>query len=305
MEKIKLLWNIGTNYSATTPFWYTLSLNHKFCHTGHRKELHWLDILESQEFWATKVKGRPRYYKYFCNRLRGFVKSPLAYLKTDKPSKLQNARCFTKEEEEYFFSYPTSIEKYIDYRKRHWNHIKHEYHALGDFSNSYCLLSEDFMRSIKDKLLEVFDLKITVCLRDPVRRIWSHNLCKENLIFNKSGGVDRVSDYGKILRSYYNVWGKHNVLPIIMEEFWDPSKHREQTERLSNFLNYPITNIYKNVYWPELGSNSPQYEFLRDQWKDEKDIDSETYKRIYSKLEWIYQDCEEHLGYIPDSWHSL
>ena len=162
MEKIKLLWNIGTNYSATTPFWYTLSLNHKFCHTGHRKELHWLDILEAQEFWTTKVKGRPRYYKYFCKRLKGFKKSPLAYLKTNKPSKLQNARCFTKEEEEYFFSYPTSIEKYIDYRKRHWNHIKHEYHALGDFSNSYCLLSEDFMRSIKDQLLEVFDLKITV-----------------------------------------------------------------------------------------------------------------------------------------------
>jgi len=67
-------------------------------------------------------------------------------------------------------------------------------------------------------------------------------------------------------------------------------------------LNYPITNIYKNVYYPELGSNSPQYEFLKDQWKNEKDIDLETYKHIYSKLEWIYQDCEKIFGYIPEKW---
>ena len=38
MAKIKLLLGAGVPYAATTPLWYTLALDNKYCHTGHRKE---------------------------------------------------------------------------------------------------------------------------------------------------------------------------------------------------------------------------------------------------------------------------
>jgi len=33
-----LLLNVGTCFSATTPLWYTLSLDNRYVHTGHVKE---------------------------------------------------------------------------------------------------------------------------------------------------------------------------------------------------------------------------------------------------------------------------
>ena len=49
MAKIKLLLGAGVPYAATTPLWYTLQWDHKYCHTGHKKEPQWLDILQKQQ----------------------------------------------------------------------------------------------------------------------------------------------------------------------------------------------------------------------------------------------------------------
>ena len=38
MGKIKLLLNVGTCFSATSPFHYTVSWDHKCVYTGHTKE---------------------------------------------------------------------------------------------------------------------------------------------------------------------------------------------------------------------------------------------------------------------------
>ena len=43
-----------------------------------------------------------------------FLKVPTSYKKKGKPSEIQRTS-FTSEEEQYFFSLPTSIEKYIEY----------------------------------------------------------------------------------------------------------------------------------------------------------------------------------------------
>ena len=45
MKKVKLLLNVGTNFSATSPFHYTVSWDHKCVYTGHKKETAYLHNL--------------------------------------------------------------------------------------------------------------------------------------------------------------------------------------------------------------------------------------------------------------------
>ena len=44
-----LLLNIGTAFSATTPFFYTLALDNKYFHTGHIKAHSYLYALYAKE----------------------------------------------------------------------------------------------------------------------------------------------------------------------------------------------------------------------------------------------------------------
>ena len=84
-----------------------------------------------------------------------------------------------------------------------------------------------------------------------------------------------------------------------MEEFW------ENPKGLSEFLDFPITKVHENVYWPERGSNAPKYDYLKDQWSDEEDISQESLDMAKKKMSNIYHDFNECFGYIPDAWQSI
>ena len=289
MAKIKLLLNVGIPYAATTPLWYTLAWDNKYCHTGNCKEPHWLDVIQFEQ--------QEKYGKIKKDRRRWFLKVPTSYKKKGKPSEIQRTS-FTSEEEQYFFSLPTSIEKYIEYFKKHWDSVKNEYQCVGAFSNSNCTLTKDFMMDIRDQILDVFDVKVIMVFRDPVRRLWSSSFCNENHIFwefeNYKNGDVSLDNYDVIYNNHCAVWGKQNVFPAIMEKIW------KDTSELSDFLGYKIDKMHRNVYYPELGSKSPHYEYLKDQWVGETiDID---YDRLRSKLEWLYTDFERTFGYIPEEW---
>ena len=48
-KKPVLLMNLGTGWSATTPFLYTLTIDQKYCHPGHVKENHYLRMIFEQD----------------------------------------------------------------------------------------------------------------------------------------------------------------------------------------------------------------------------------------------------------------
>ena len=101
MDKIKLLLCAGPNYSATSPLFYTLCQDNRYCHPGHRKEWHYLHIMQSngaEEY--KKFHGTPN------DEIRG---KPPNLLKDSKWVKDK----WTKEEEDYYFSRPLTIEKYV------------------------------------------------------------------------------------------------------------------------------------------------------------------------------------------------
>ena len=271
---IPLLLNFGTAYSATSPLWRTLQDDTKYLHTGHRKKTHWLWLLRNQD---TNVE-------------RKFVLTP-------EPSAQVSSRQhikFTKEEEDYFFSLPTSIEKYIQYYKKHWDYLDGQFKSVGDFCNKMAVADEEYLCYLRDKLSEHFDVKITLIFRDPVRKIWSEARTEYSRMYNKKGGIRRSALYGEVYEKYARVFGEERVLPMVMEKIWeDPSE-------LSDFLGHPIPKMHRNAYYPERGTNIKEFPEFWDQWRNEKNpID---YDRLRREFDLCYQDYKRVFGDLPVEW---
>ena len=271
---IPLLLNFGTAYSATSPLWRTLQDDTKYLHTGHRKKTHWLWLLRNQD---TNVE-------------RKFVLTPEASAQVSSRQHIK----FTKEEEDYFFSLPTSIEKYIQYYKRHWDYLDGEFKSVGDFCNKMAVADEEYLCYLRDKLSEHFDVKITLIFRDPVRKIWSEARTQYSRMYNKKGGIRRSALYGEVYEKYARVFGEERVLPMVMERIWeDPSE-------LSDFLGHFIPKMHRNAYYPERGTNIKEFPEFWDQWRNEKNpID---YDRLRKEFDLCYVDYKRVFGDVPVEW---
>tara|TARA_B100000424_G_scaffold91675_1_gene68987 strand:+ start:216 stop:527 length:312 start_codon:yes stop_codon:yes gene_type:complete len=100
------------------------------------------------------------------------------------------------------------------------------------------------------------------------------------------------------------VFGQDKVLPIIMEQFWNPERKKEQCERLSRFLDYEITDIHENVYYPDRGSKAPHTEGLKDQYgSDFEDMTPELYEWSKQYLGFVYSDWEKCYETLPEEWN--
>jgi hypothetical protein len=219
------------------------------------------------------------------------------FVLTPEPSAQVSSRQhikFTKEEEDYFFSLPTSIEKYIQYYKRHWDYLDGEFKSVGDFCNKMAVADEEYLCYLRDKLSEHFDVKITLVFRDPVRKIWSEARTEYSRMYNKKGGIRRSALYGEVYEKYARVFGEERVLPMVMERIWeDPSE-------LSDFLGHPIPKMHRNAYYPERGINIKEFPEFWDQWRNEKNpID---YDRLRREFDLCYQDYKRVFGDIPVEW---
>ena len=192
----------------------------------------------------------------------------------------------------------TDISEYISYH----NSLPGE--RVTDFSNTNADLPEEFIDEIAPILLKNFDIKVTMIFRDPIRRLFS--AC--NRVHSKSGGImegfrswvlsesyEENVYYSDIYNRHCQVWGKENVMPIIMEEF--------STDKLSDFLGYRLVTAHQNCYYPEMGSNAPKYPGLSDQYTSDKiDLYKETYEFALEHMEHIYKSFENTFGYIPETW---
>ena len=288
--KPTLLLNPGTGWAATTPFYYTLALDNKFTHAGHLKENSYLYTLKN-----------PEYESYFLKKWE-----------KNQDQHLVNENTLNHFSDEYmndFINGKRDIDKYIDYYKKHFEEIDRP--SVADFSNYNLSMKEDDLKLVADKLREHFNIKVTMQFREPVKRFFSEtgsiisfnknrksllNVYKQDLRMTmliraqdhtglflyriKKRDFSNLCFYMKNYKKFANVFGRENVLPIIMEKFWDPDQFKEQTERLSNFLNFKITKIHENAYFPDKGNEAPQLAGLPDQWKS--DIDKLTDK-VYNE----------------------
>tara|TARA_B100000424_G_scaffold228398_1_gene189550 strand:- start:344 stop:694 length:351 start_codon:yes stop_codon:yes gene_type:complete len=104
--------------------------------------------------------------------------------------------------------------------------------------------------------------------------------------------------YSEIYNRWRNVWGDHNVHMVVMEEL-----SAGNVDKLSEFLNYPITKVHENCYYPEMGTKAPHYAGLSDQWLSDKiDLDKETWEYARKHMDHIYKHFKYTFGYMPELW---
>jgi len=337
-KKPTLLMNVGVGWAATTPMCYTLSILQRYCHPGHIKENHYLRAL-------CEAKGNVYTAWNWMSRT---VEDEMMWTYCGwRPE--EHAYCAHFHEDDYIHQWwekPLTIEKYIDYYLRHWEHIKGDYVAVADFcNNNWNLPSISYGNELWGKhfileLLKHFEIKVLVEFRDPIRRLYSelgamfgdisqlienheegerapantlrrmgrkfikqdrHNdFFQMGLKFHIDGGGN--CEYVRCYQDWEKLVGKDNILPIIMEEFWNPQYKKQQCERLSNFLNYPIKDIYPNAYFPDLGKDAPRMEGLIDQKSDRETITEDSIKKAFPYMKRHYNDWREKFGTLPESW---
>ena len=227
---------------------------------------------------------------------------------THKPLVLTKWSKYVQFNGEKLFSKGLTLQKYIDYYLEHYNYIKDDYIGVADFSNSNAALPKKFISQISAKLLEHFDVKVTMICRDPIRRLFS----VANKASQKIGHRDPVNMikrwvkgqmeenvyYSDIYKNWSSVLGKERVHMIVMEEF-----SAGKIESLSDFLGFSIKKVHENVYYPDMGVNAPHYDYLDDQWtSDIVTLDNNLHKYLYEHMSFVYDEFEQIFGYIPDKW---
>ena len=128
--KPKLLLNAGTNYSATSPLWYTLGLDNKYAHTGHAKEHNYLyhmmtgynptkSVRLTQKWEQNDIIKKPNKKKREKARdgKDGFMH---VYPEMTKRSPYIKDKWTHEERVDFFDSPELSIDKYIKYYLKNW-----------------------------------------------------------------------------------------------------------------------------------------------------------------------------------------
>ena len=296
--KPTLFLNVGTGWSGTTPLYYTLGWYNKYCHSGHRKEKGYLWLMDLSE--TRNTFERVKFYKQFFGPSKQSTTNRKPKIFTHESKYIGGN--WTEDEIKYFWSPPFTIEKYIEYYIKHWDFIKHDYKAVSDFSNPNGQCSPEFLRKYAPALKSVFDVKIHVVFRDPLRRLWSlrqKQNPKDPVRQFMKMGVD--FGYVQFFLKFVEAFGIDNCHMTIMEEFWNG-----QTKELSDFIDYEIKDVHKNAYVPDLGPNAPRIQYLNDQWEsDIMHMPKEVKDYGLNMLKPVYIHFKDYFGDLPEQWSKL
>ena len=180
---------------------------------------------------------------------------------------------------------------------------------VADFSNTNADLPSTFISEIAPILHKHFDVKVTMIVRDPVRRFYSmcvHNYRKDILGIDQNDYTghrtsDAVIPYfrsvlSRARHSYvqtYKTYKEHfPTYVMVMENLWkNPEK---ELPLLSSFLDYPNTKLFPNVYHD--GILHPK---LKDQWTDDIPLSKLDYLLARKQMSWIYDEWEKEFDNMP------
>ena len=334
MKKPTLCMCVGHGWSATSPLYYTLAHNHKYCHGGHYKENKYLEHIYHYNRGDESILNAKRFrFRQLFNGLKRDQEDgskAMSFGERDRPpTVLHTSEVNNHWDSEFvndFFSLPHTFEKYITYYKTHYEAIKDTYSAVSDFTVNNIYLSAKYVSLVARYLKPHFNVKILIIARDPVRRAWSHlqfqwfqkgkhrgcsdpyqlfwqSLMDHQSPTEKTYDLDIISLYTEGFRRWSHAFGRENVHMIVMEELWSST---ETLSQLSNFLEYEITDLFPNCYVPEMGSKAPHLEYLSDQWmSDQVDLSEEQLNIARCLMNRAYTNFQTEFGYIPEQWTKL
>ena len=216
---------------------------------------------------------------------------------------LEPLRDFSLDHLHKLMSGEPTVPKYMEfYHALHDHVISKGYKSLGDgcMGNRKGFTPEEeieYSEAVKSE----FDVKVLLIARDPVRRAFSHY--RYMLAYYKRKGITtprqmrfpNYTDDLHTIRKYYN-----NVYVTVMEELWEGDGARE----LSQFLDHPIRNLWKNLYAPDR-SHLIEYDEdvpCQSQGQNLAELTPEIYDYYRKKYDWIYQSWKREFGSLPLYW---
>ncbi len=308
--KPKILLIGGWGWAATSPLVYTLQRNAKYAHFGYSKTFRYYGDINNPVYRDYRKKSLIRKYNMICDGTwENFEKGKPSTHHMNHTCDLEPLRDFSLDHLHKLMSGDPTISKYMDfYHALHDHVITKGYKSLGDgcMGRFHVYNSREDAIKYSETLKSEFDVKVLIIARDPVRRAFSHYLYQiEVIIHKKRGKCDlprqiKFIDYLKELRAIQSYYGKDNVYVTVMEELWE----RDGATELSEFLEHPITNLWKNLYAPDIGHLCKHDDDVPCQGfgQDLLELTPEMYWHYRKKSNHIYEDWKKAFGSLPLHW---
>ena len=277
--KIPMWWTAGFQFAATSPLAYTLQYTNNYCYGGHVKENKYLLGCDPMQSEDQKYNSKSCLDRLINNSINGLHLVDTRYPPIDIKK---------------IWTPPNNVEKYIKYYQCLWDLIKNDYKAVADFSNPNQRLTTAFLDVFAPKLLEVFDIKVGIIVRDPVRRCWS-DIGQRNI--NRFTSDDISMKYFEVYDKLSKYFPTHF---IVMEELWEGDG--SEKNKLSSFIDYPLRDLYRNVFAPDRGHLQEFDEELKDQCNQPKELTLDDYIICRQKFARIYDEWHERFGRLPLYW---
>ena len=294
--KPKFLMVSKYGWAATSPLIYTLQRKSKYAHFGYTKGLRYFNksLTYKDSFTTPELSIR-----VLNNTWENWNSHKQGAHNMNTTEDLEPLRDFPLSHFRTLISGRTKIHKYITfYTALHEHVVKKGYKSVG---SGWCYRLTPFIRKFYKELQKEFEIKHIKIVRDPVRRAFGQFLgkCPE---INDFPEHFYIPSYIDKIKEDNEVWGEENNHIVIMEELWegDGTAKRE----LSEFLDHPVTDLWKNLYAPDRGhlvrydKDIPCQAYGQDRFE----MTTELYYKAKEKLQFVYDEWEDYYGSLPLYW---
>ncbi|MBL40767.1 MAG: hypothetical protein CL761_05585 [Chloroflexi bacterium] len=301
MKPKMLIWG-GFGWCASSPLVYTLQRNAKYAHFGYTKV--W-------NYFKEENKGMLDFYQVFDGTWENYKSHEEPSHRLNLTVDLEPLRDFSLSHLKKLMESERTEKNLIDFYHALYDHvITKGYKSVGDYNyRSNCVKGDE--KKYNELLMSEFDIKVLAIVRDPIRRTFSRYLNKkrmaetENLLLsnlNWKGTTMKITDYTKKINALYETFGRDRTHVTVMEELWEGDGTAKK--ELSQFLDHPITNLWKNLYAPDRGH---LVEYDKDvpcqaYGQNLAELTPEMYYQYRKENDHIYQAWKQEFGSLPLHW---
>ena len=295
MKPKMLIWG-GHGWAASSPLVYTLQRNAKYAHFGYTK---------AWNYFKEQKVGNEEFYHVFNGTWENYKSHEPATHRLNLTVDLEPLRDFSLSHLKKLMEGERTEEKLIDFFHTLYDHVVTKgYKSVSDYNYRAHIETGD-QEKYNQLLISEFDIKVLAIVRDPIRRTFSRYLNNQQKAQSKNLKNKRtmkVVDYTKNINYLYKTFGKDKTHITVMEELWEGDGTAKK--ELSQFLDHPITNLWKNLYAPDRGH---LVEYDKDvpcqaYGQHLAELTPEMYYQYRKENDHIYQAWKQEFGSLPLHW---
>ena len=295
----------GWGWTATSPLIYTLQRNAKYCHFGYTKSFRCLYLDPPKLQHGTDIRNI--YSRVASGTWENWKSLQEGTHRLNLTEDLEPIRDFPLEHFTKLLSGIPTISKTVDYFHALHDHVIDKgYKAVGWTGIALPKTPTEFSRKFITTLTSEFDVKQIFIVRDPVRVAFSIYLNRRRQVEEDNRNILprqlKFLDYIPKILEYYEMFGQDNVHVVAMEDLWEDDGTAKQ--QLSNFLDHPIPELWKNLYAPDRG-HLVEYDPdvpCQSYGQNLQELTEDIYYHYKSKYQYIYDSWVDKYGSLPLYW---